>query len=181
VRTWFYGLNLFWEKFPALLKSHTRLLKKQENPENNRFRLPTHFQTNRFTLDKFPPPPPLLHPNIYLYITYTYIYICVYIYICIHMNNCTPSVNFPDEIGGLAVWRHNQKKTKSSRGHKRNIVNCSCCPLRVGHNKSATINQAQSATIDRADSQKSTWFSKSSRPPTRENRIGSNNFRWKRS
>ena len=28
----------------------------------NRFRFPMHFATNRFTFEKFPPPPPLLHP-----------------------------------------------------------------------------------------------------------------------
>jgi len=32
--------------------------------DNNHFRVPIHFTTNRFTLEKFPPPPPLLHPTI---------------------------------------------------------------------------------------------------------------------
>jgi len=51
-----------WEKVPTFLKSHTASKKL----ENNRFRIPkaTHFATNRFTFEKFPPPPPLLHPTI---------------------------------------------------------------------------------------------------------------------
>ena len=32
--------------------------------ENNRFRVPIHFATNRFTFEKNSPPPPLLHPII---------------------------------------------------------------------------------------------------------------------
>jgi len=32
--------------------------------ENNRFRVPSHFATICFTFEKFPPPPPLLHPNV---------------------------------------------------------------------------------------------------------------------
>ena len=31
--------------------------------ENNRFCVPMHFKTNRFTFKKNPPPPPLLHPT----------------------------------------------------------------------------------------------------------------------
>ena len=75
---------------------------KKENPENNRFRVPIHFGTNRFKSEKFPPPPPLLHPNtrihmwhartrrekhkqwwdkyVYVYrINHVYIYVYVYI------------------------------------------------------------------------------------------------------
>ena len=47
------------EKVLAFLKSHPWVKK----PENNRFRVPIHSETNRFTLEKFPPPLPLLHPN----------------------------------------------------------------------------------------------------------------------
>ena len=41
--------------------NHTRAVKK---PENNRFHVPIHFATDRFTFGKIPPPPPLLHPRI---------------------------------------------------------------------------------------------------------------------
>ena len=34
-----------------------------KKPENNRSRVPIHFATNRFTCEKFPSPPPLLHPT----------------------------------------------------------------------------------------------------------------------
>ena len=35
----------------------------EKKTENNRFRVPTHFAINRFAFEKFPPPPPLLHPT----------------------------------------------------------------------------------------------------------------------
>jgi len=47
-----------WEKVLVFLKSH-RAVKK---PENNSFRVPIDFATNRLTFEKFPPRPPLLHP-----------------------------------------------------------------------------------------------------------------------
>jgi len=42
-----------WEKVPVFLKSHSC-------SKNKRFRVPIHSATNRFTLEKFPPPPQLL-------------------------------------------------------------------------------------------------------------------------
>jgi len=54
-----YGLG---EKVLAFLK-FARAIKK---PENNHFHVPIHFATNRFTFEKFPPPPPLLHHTISL-------------------------------------------------------------------------------------------------------------------
>jgi len=50
-----------WEKVLAFLKSHPCTKK----PENNRFRVPIHFATNRFTFEKISPLHPLLHPNIF--------------------------------------------------------------------------------------------------------------------
>ena len=47
------------EKVPSFLKSHRRSKKH----DHNRFRVPIIFETNRFTFEEFPPPPPLLHPN----------------------------------------------------------------------------------------------------------------------
>jgi len=38
---------------------------KQDNAEDNRFRVPTHRRSNRFTLKKIALPLPLLHPIIY--------------------------------------------------------------------------------------------------------------------
>ena len=38
-----------------------------KNPNHNCFRVPIHFAANRFTFEKFPPPPPLLHPIYTLY------------------------------------------------------------------------------------------------------------------
>jgi len=43
------------------LKNPTSAAKKTEN---NRFRVPIHFATNRFTFGENPPPPPLLHPKL---------------------------------------------------------------------------------------------------------------------
>jgi len=37
-----------------------------KNTEINRFRVSIHFATDRFTFEKFPPPPPLLHPSVYM-------------------------------------------------------------------------------------------------------------------
>jgi len=48
-----------WEKVLVFLKSHPC----GQKLENNRFRVPIHFATNRFTFEKFPSPPPLLHPT----------------------------------------------------------------------------------------------------------------------
>jgi len=46
-------------KVPAFLKFHLR----RKTPQNNRFRVPIHLATTRFTFEKFPPPPPLFHPK----------------------------------------------------------------------------------------------------------------------
>jgi len=46
------------EKVPAFLKARSRSKKS----DNNRFRVPIHFATNRFTSEKFSPPPPLFYP-----------------------------------------------------------------------------------------------------------------------
>ena len=54
------GSNMPWEKVPAFLRSHPCATK----PENNRLCVPLHLATNRFTFEKFLPPPPLLHPVI---------------------------------------------------------------------------------------------------------------------
>ena len=43
----------------SFLKSHSGAKKT----ENNRFRVPIHSSITCFTLEKFAPPPPLLHPN----------------------------------------------------------------------------------------------------------------------
>jgi len=45
---------MHWEKVLAF-QNHTHAVKK---PEINRFRVPIHFATKRFTLGKIPPPPP---------------------------------------------------------------------------------------------------------------------------
>jgi len=79
IHTWIYWQNMRWEKFPAFLKSHQWCPKT----ENNHFRVPTHFANNRFTFEKFPPPPPLLHR-----IMNIHMYICVYVHICISLNMC---------------------------------------------------------------------------------------------
>jgi len=50
-----YLSKRFWR-----FKNHTRAVKKTEK---TRFRVPIHFATNRFTFEKNPPPPPLLHPT----------------------------------------------------------------------------------------------------------------------
>jgi len=50
---WVCGYNLPREKVPAFLKSHQWAKKR----EDNRFRVPIHFATDRFTFEKFPPPP----------------------------------------------------------------------------------------------------------------------------
>jgi len=58
-----YGLTSqirLWQKL-LRSKNSTHAAKK---PENNSFHVPTHFATNRFTFEKFPPPSPLLHPII---------------------------------------------------------------------------------------------------------------------
>jgi len=41
--------------------NHTCAVK---NLDNNRFSFHIRFATNRFTFEKIPPPPPLLHPSI---------------------------------------------------------------------------------------------------------------------
>ena len=51
---------------------------------NNSIRVPIHFSTNRFTSEKFPPPPRLLHTHIYVNM-YTYIYKYIYLYICMYV------------------------------------------------------------------------------------------------
>jgi len=64
MRSWFYGSKpTFYEKVPAFLKSHTGGAKKKHKHEKNGFSVTLHFRTNRFTFEKFPPPPPLLHPT----------------------------------------------------------------------------------------------------------------------
>ena len=55
----FMGKICHGKKF-LRLKNLTRAAKK---PENNRFRVPIHFATNRFTSGKITPRPPLLHPT----------------------------------------------------------------------------------------------------------------------
>jgi len=94
-----FGKSSCVSKVPAfLLKSH--LCSKKL--DKNRSRIRIHFATNRFTFEKFQPPPPLLHPNIYTYLawrglqhghthkhteTHAYVYICIHIYIhvCIYI------------------------------------------------------------------------------------------------
>ena len=49
-----------------------------KNPNHNCFRVPIHFAANRFTFERFPPPPPLLHPN-------EYINTCTYLFV-VHLN-----------------------------------------------------------------------------------------------
>ena len=46
-------------KVPAFLKIHLCF----KYPQNKRFRVHIHLATNRFTFEKFLPPPPLLHPK----------------------------------------------------------------------------------------------------------------------
>jgi len=41
----------------------TFFVSKYFKPENNRFCVPIDFATNRFTSEKFEPPPPLSHPR----------------------------------------------------------------------------------------------------------------------
>jgi len=50
-------------KISLAFQNLTRIGKKLETPKNNRFCVPIGFRTNRFTFEKFPPPPPLLHPS----------------------------------------------------------------------------------------------------------------------
>ena len=40
----------------------SKIAPEVKKTENNRFRVPIHFATNRFTFEKIPPTPPLLHP-----------------------------------------------------------------------------------------------------------------------
>jgi len=51
-----------WEKVLGFLKSH--LCSNFVKTQNNRFRVSNLSATNHFTFEKFPPPPPLLHPSI---------------------------------------------------------------------------------------------------------------------
>jgi len=62
MHTWFYWQNNFCGKVPAFLKSHMGNKKTQENL----FPCSYALQTNRFTFEKNPPPPPLLHPNMWI-------------------------------------------------------------------------------------------------------------------
>ena len=55
-----YEYNIPFVKKFLCFWNHPTAAKKLEN---NRFRVPTHFAPNRFTFEKFPPPPPLLHPR----------------------------------------------------------------------------------------------------------------------
>jgi len=50
------------EKDPVFVKSHCAA-----KPENDHFRVPTHFANDRLTFENFPPPPPLLHPVKYVF------------------------------------------------------------------------------------------------------------------
>jgi len=60
---WLSCCNMPWQKKLRLFQQPTRASKISGN---NRFGVPMHFKTKRFIIKKFPPPPPLLHPNIQL-------------------------------------------------------------------------------------------------------------------
>mgnify|MGYP000660379033 CR=1 FL=1 len=60
MHVWLSCCNMPGQKITGFLTAHTG----SQHFENNRFCVPMHFKTNRFTFEKFPPPPPLLHPNI---------------------------------------------------------------------------------------------------------------------
>jgi len=62
MHAWFYGPNNLWGDVPAFPTSHT-VGRKTKKLEDNRFCVPMHFQTKRFTFEQYPPPPPLLHLN----------------------------------------------------------------------------------------------------------------------
>jgi len=67
--TWFYGQNKFWEKFVAFLKTHVGRTKNIKPPRKIVSVFLSNFELNdRFTFVKFPPPPPLLHRNVYVFI-----------------------------------------------------------------------------------------------------------------
>ena len=57
-----YGLKIKISLRKQFLRFYNPTLAAKK-PKNNRFRVPGHFATNRCTFEKFPPPPPLLHPN----------------------------------------------------------------------------------------------------------------------
>jgi len=40
----------------------SKITQRNQKPENNCFHVPIYFATSCFTFEKFPPPPPLLHP-----------------------------------------------------------------------------------------------------------------------
>jgi len=54
-----YAYDVLWVKY-ALGKSSCG----SKIAENNRFCVPIHFESNRFSFEKFPPQPPLLQPTI---------------------------------------------------------------------------------------------------------------------
>ena len=63
-----YPYVVIWVKYATgnvFCVSNIALRKTDFSPflENKRFRVPIHFQANRFTFEKIPPPPPLLHPT----------------------------------------------------------------------------------------------------------------------
>ena len=66
-------------------------------------------QLTALLLINFPPPPPLLHPNIYIYI-YIYIYICVYISLVVP-NRCEAIlVKHPEPILVACIVRNLHQK-----------------------------------------------------------------------
>jgi len=76
------GNICLWEKFQRF-QNPTSVAKKTEN---NRFRVPFHFATNRSTFDKFPPPPPLLHPTHTCACVFSCVCVCVCVcvHVCVH-------------------------------------------------------------------------------------------------
>jgi len=53
----------FQHSYSKELRSHSAVRASNSHQENNRFRVPIHFATDRFDFEKFPPPSPLLHPT----------------------------------------------------------------------------------------------------------------------
>jgi len=60
-----YAYVGLWIKYDFAKKSYVSKIQPvvPKKTENNCFRVPIHFATNRFTLKKSPPPPELLHPK----------------------------------------------------------------------------------------------------------------------
>jgi len=87
----FYGQNSFWEKNAAFLKSHKCRGEKQGKPRIIVSMFLRTFELTALPGKKFPPPPPLLHPDTYASVLMTFrshqrsVCACVCVFVCISL------------------------------------------------------------------------------------------------